>query len=367
MTLARIKKVFPTGLAFFALVFGSGNLVFPLLTGQKACGSYPFGMIGLMLTTVIISFISYIGVISSNGSVREYFKELPDFAYWFITLVIFFVIGPLYVIPRCALVAFGGAKELFPQLQIAYFSFGFLATAFVLAIKEEKVVGILEKFITPFKLGSILFIVLGALYMAPEGALPIITPYYAFIEGMKDGYQPMDMLGIIFFSSLFFTAIKQQLKAEKNNDPQEFYKRNFWVGVIGLLCIGAVYLLLVLLGAKYSLHTQNLPGEQIFPRITRIALGNTAAILIALSFFFSTLATALALLNAFATFLAVDILKKRIDRFTGLIIATIISYVMSLVGFEAIVHFAGTYILSWLYPCLIIFVIFKFIKLKVVR
>jgi len=365
MNITRLRKSFSTGLAFFAMVFGSGNLVFPLLTGQKTLGSYPFGMLGMMITTVIISFIGYVGVVQCKCNVRKYFEELPDVMYWFIAIVIFFIIGPLYVIPRCALVAFGGVKELTPHLHPAYFSFFFCTTSFVLALQEEKVVNILGKYLTPFKLGSILFVIFGALYAAPYNILPSADISYSFWEGMKDGYQPMDMLGIIFFSGMFYKAVERDLKKEKNKDPKELYKRSVMVGAVGLSCIGIVYLLLIFLGAKYAMHTVGLNKELILPRITRIALGDMATVLIAVTLFFATLATSLTLMNVFTEFLTKELFKGRINRYLGLGFAAILSFAMSLIGFDAIIYFAGTYILSWLYPCLIVFTLFKLVKLKV--
>jgi len=364
MIAQRFKAVLPTGLALFAMLFGSGNLMFPLVTGQKAMSAYPWGILGFMLSSVIMSFIGHVGVMRCKGNPQCYFGELPSWIYWFIATVVFCIVGPFYVIPRCALTALGGVKEVYPFVSTAMFSFFFCTVSFVLAIKEDMVINILGKYLTPLKLGGVLFVIFGALYVLPHDILPSVDAWYAVVEGIKDGYQPMDLLGTIFFSTMIYKFLENQLKKDGNTTPNELYKRSIMAGVIGFACVAAIYLLLLFLGAKYSLQTVGLEKSMILPRITSIALGRYAAMLIAFVLFFSTLATAVALFNVFTNFFVTDVLKNRISRMTGLLFTFIVSYAISLIGLDAIINFAGTYILSWLYPCIMTFVAFKFVKLQ---
>ena len=293
MNIKRFKTVLPTGMALFAMLFGSGNLVFPLVTGQKAMGSFIWGMTGFMLPSVVMSFLGYIGVMAYKGSPRAYFSELPAFVYWFIATVVFCIVGPFYVIPRCALVALGGIQEIYPQMTAAYFSLFFCSLAFVLALKEEKVVDILGKYITPLKLGGVLAVIFGALYVLPNDSLPLVNASYAIIEGLKDGYQPMDLLGTVFFAPMIFSFLKKQMQKEGVDNELELYKRSIAAGIVAFICVGVIYLLLLFLGAKYALQTTGIEKTMILPRITSIALGKAAAIMIAFVLFFSTLATAI--------------------------------------------------------------------------
>ena len=361
----RCKTILPTGLALFAMLFGSGNLVFPLVTGQKSMGCYLYGMLGFLIPSVIMSLIAHIGVMTCKGNPRVYFSELPAWMYWFTATIVFCIVGPFFVIPRCALTALGGVQEIYPQINGSLFSLFFCSLSFLLAIQGDNVVSILGKYLTPLKLGGILFVILGALYVLPNDALPFVDKSYAILEGIKDGYQPMDLLGTIFFSTMIYKFLEQQLICERGHvDTKELHRRSILAGVIGFSFVAGIYILLLFLGAKYALYTEGLEKTLILPRITSIALGSYAALLIAFTLFFSTLATAVALFNVFTNFLVEDVLHNRMPRIAGLIFTLVVSYSISLIGFDAIIHFAGTYILSWLYPCIMAFVLFKVIKIQ---
>ena len=260
--------------------------------------------------------------------------------------------------------ALGGVKEVYPQIQAAYFSFFFCAVSFLMSLKEDKVLDILGKYITPLKLGGILFVIFGALYVLPHDLLSHVDASYAIVEGIKDGYQPMDLLGVIFFSAMIYRFLTNELKKEKIQDTCEINKRSTLVGIIGFSCIGIIYILLLFLGAKYSAQTIGLDKTMILPRITSIALGRGAAIMIAFVLFFSTLATAVALFSVFTNFFVKDVCRGKISHIAGLFFTFIVSYFISLIDFDAIINFAGNYILSWLYPCIMAFVVFKFIKTR---
>ena len=364
MFLQRFKKVLPTGLALFSTIFGAGNLIFPLLTGQLVGGSYILGTLGFMLPSVVMCVLGYMGIMACKGDPKEYFSELPRWMYWFMVTVILCVMGPFYIIPRSVLTALGGVKEVYPQIHAAYFSFFFCAVSFLMAIKEDQVMDILGKYITPLKLGGILSVIFGALYFLPHDQLSHTTAFFAITEGIQDGYQPMDLLGTIFFSGMIYRFLTEGLKKENIQDPNELQKRTALVGMIGFVCVGFVYLLLLFVGAKYSAQVMGVEKALILPRITSIALGKPAAIMIAFVLFFSTLATAVAFFSIFTNFLVKDILKNKISPLVGLLVTFGISYGMSLIGLDAIINFIGTYILSWLYPCIMLFVVFKYVKTR---
>jgi len=362
MNFSRIKKSLPAGFALFAMLFGSGNLVYPLLIGQATKGSYLFGAIGLMLSSVIFGLIGHIGVMRYKGNIEEYFSELPRFLYFFMTLAIFLVIGPFLVIPRCALVAFGGLKELIPTLSVIYFSCFYLALTFFLSLKEDKIIDVIGKYLAPLKLGGILFVIIGALYVLPEFELPTTPWLDAIKDGITNGYKPMDLIGVLFFANIVYKALDSQLKKEKIKDQDELQKRSVLVGIIGLGCVGVIYFPLLFLGAKYSLYTEGLPKEMLLPRITTISLGKVASAAIAFTLFFSTLATAVTLCNVFTEFLVTKLFKNTISRYIGLFITVAISFIMTFLGFDFMDYVAGNYILNWLYPFIMTFVIFKFLK-----
>nr|MDH4470723.1 branched-chain amino acid transport system II carrier protein [Verrucomicrobiae bacterium] len=50
MSLTHIKKIIITGLAMFAMLFGSGNVIFPLILGKDSGNQLSWGLFGFLIT-----------------------------------------------------------------------------------------------------------------------------------------------------------------------------------------------------------------------------------------------------------------------------------------------------------------------------
>lgn len=363
----RLKKVLPTGFALFTMLFGSGNLVFPLLIGSKALGAYPYSIIGLMISAILLSFVGLIGMMQSKGERNIYFQELPRSVYWVFLLIVFSIMGPFVVMPRCIHVAYGGLKELYPQLHLTHFSLFFSLVLFALAFFKDQIVIIMGKYLTPLKLGGILIVILGGFYFLPYEVLPYISPKEGFFTGLYLGYQPMDMLGVLFFSGIIYMHLDQQINEENINIAcykTELLKRSILAGSVGLSCIAIIYTLFLILGAKYFGYVKGLSAEMILPKIVNISLGSMATFIIAITLFLSTLATAVTLANIFVDFMCNELTDNLVSYHWGLALTVAVAFFMSLFGFNKIVEI-GFSILSVLYPALVVFSIFKLIKLVI--
>ena len=60
-----------TGLAIFAMLFGSGNLIFPLKLGILAGNKTYIGIIGFIISGVLIPLAGLLGVVLFDGDYRE--------------------------------------------------------------------------------------------------------------------------------------------------------------------------------------------------------------------------------------------------------------------------------------------------------
>jgi hypothetical protein len=74
--MTRSKMIFTTGLAMFAMFFGSGNLVFPLNLGVISGEDYIVSVLGFMLTGVFMPFVGLLSVMLYNGSRSKFFGLL---------------------------------------------------------------------------------------------------------------------------------------------------------------------------------------------------------------------------------------------------------------------------------------------------
>ncbi|MBS0185256.1 MAG: branched-chain amino acid transport system II carrier protein [Proteobacteria bacterium] len=85
--MSHFKIIMTTGIAMFAMFFGSGNLVFPLQLGVMSHGHYALANLGLLITGVLIPFLGLWSMMLYNGNRDQYFGLLGKFAPFIVTSV----------------------------------------------------------------------------------------------------------------------------------------------------------------------------------------------------------------------------------------------------------------------------------------
>jgi LIVCS family branched-chain amino acid:cation transporter len=344
--MSHYKVAFTAGLAMFAMFFGSGNLVFPLIIGMQSTDQYLTASIGLMLTGVVVPFAGLFSMILYQGHKDKYFGLLGKYAPFTISLLILSLIGPFGVVPRCILVSYGGISLVYPQIQLPYFSAFFLTLALFIIWKKDKIVPIIGKILGPLKIGGLILIILAAVWQSPSLiAAPQIEP--PFKLGLIQGYQTMDLMAAFFFSVAIVEYLRKVCK-----DKEETMKVSLLASFIGAVCIAMVYLGLVALGAHYAADLANVNKEQYLATIAKLTLGDNAAWIVALTIFLSCLATGATLVRLFAEFLRDDLTKKKLSWHLSIFVTIAISFAFSLTGFDAILVFLH-HILTYAYPALI--------------
>lgn len=344
--MSPIKIAFISGLAMFAMFFGSGNLVFPILIGAKTTDQYLLASLGIFLTGVVVPFLGLFSMTIYEGNKDVYFGLLGKWAPFLLSLFILSLIGPFGVIPRCIVVSYGGMSLLYPEIPLYIFSIFFLLIAFLILLRKNKIVPIIGKWLGPIKIIAIILIIVAAIIQSPK---LVVKENFEnpLILGLTQGYQTMDLLASFFFS---ITIIQYLLTV--CSSKEKMLKISFFASVIGGSLIAIVYLGFIYLGAYYSSELQNIKPEQYITTIADLTLGDYAAVIVAFTIFLSCLITAASLLKLFAEFLKTDVLKDKISWNSSIIISMIISFVISLTGFTNIATLLHL-ILVYLYPALI--------------
>ena len=340
------KIAFTAGIAMFAMFFGSGNLVFPLIIGMETTDQHFTASLGLMITGVLVPFLGLFSMVLYNGNKNKYFGLLGKYAPFILSLLILSLIGPFGVIPRCILVAHGGLTIIFPDLPLALFSGLFLSLILWIIWRKSQVVPIIGKILGPFKIGGIIVIILAAVYQSPE-LIHTNLDGDAFNLGLTQGYQTMDLMAAFFFSVTIVEYLRNVSKSK-----EEVIKLSIWSSVIGASLIALVYFGFVSLGAHYATYLAAAQPEQYLATIAHLTLGKYAALIVAITIFLSCLATAASLVRLFAEFLRVDIARSKISWTHSVLITIAISFALSLTGFATIFTILGT-VLTYIYPALI--------------
>jgi LIVCS family branched-chain amino acid:cation transporter len=346
----NFKIILSAGLAMFAMFFGSGNLVFPLNLGVIAGDQYVSASFGFIITGVLMPFLGLFSVMLYDGNRHKFFGLLGSNTAFVLTMVTLMLMGPFGVVPRCILVSYGAFAPLFPDFPLWVFSLIFSLCLLIVVWKPNSIVPIIARFLGPIKISTILFIIIAGIIYAPDLTYhnPEILP---MSKGIVEGFQTMDLPAAFFFSVTIVEYLKHVAK-----NKNETFKLGIASSLLGGGLIALIYCLFTYLGAHYSLKIAHAPAEEYLAMITRMSLGNFAAIIFAVTMFFACLTTASTLAKLFAEFLSHDICREKLSWSWSIIITTIASYILSLAGFAFIASTLGV-ILTFIYPALIVFTI----------
>ena len=354
------KIVLTAGFAMFSMFFGSGNLVFPLLVGFKSLASYPYAILGFILTAVCVPFLGLLGIMQYQGDRKAYFASLTKGVSFTLVLMMLTLMGPFGVIPRCITVAFGGITVLEPALPFWVFSLGFCLLTGALIWKRNRIVSIIGLVLTPFKLGSIILLIGFGLWYG-EQTLPTAQPALeSFWLGVSQGYQTMDLMAAFFFACTIYEYLKIQLAEKGQFQPnfQQLFRYGLQASLMGAALLGIVYVGFTILGAKYAPYLQTTAPESMLVEIANHALGRYAVPFVAFTLAVSCLATATVLTTLFVDFLQEEISCNRLSRPQSIIVTLILTFGMSLLGFQVICQWLGA-TLEWIYPLLVVYAILQ--------
>ena len=353
------KITFTAGFALFSMFFGSGNLIFPLNVGRESFDAYPYAILGLCLTAVVVPILGFLGMVFAGGDRIAYFSKIGKYPTFFLTLLMLSLMGPFGVMPRCIGLSYGGLLLSFPDMPLWAFSALFCFTTGLLVWQPNKVVSIIGVFLTPFKLGGLVLLILAGLYFSKSpisGTLPIGD---IFSNSIKQGYQTMDLLAAFFFGCTIVDFIQRRIKDKHGTiDMKKVISHSFYAGIIGVSLLGAAYAGFIALGASYADQVMHVPAESLLVAVSGIALGPVAVPIVGFTICVSCLATATILAKLFADFLYQDILQHKITYSQSVVITMTICFIFSLLGFQMIVGMLAGF-LSWLYPILILYAVYK--------
>ncbi len=354
--------VWTTGIAIFAMFFGSGNVVFPLLLGQMTGNQIPFALIGLTITAVGAPLLGLLAAVLFEADCKQFFQRIGIFPGYLLVLLILLLLGPFGVMPRCFTVAFGAIKIYAPNLNM--FTFSILAgiITFIFIARRKYILPLLGYWLSPLKIITLVTIIIVALYKM--GNLPItdITPMQSVVEGLTVGYNTMDLLASLLFSVSIWLLLKERLNLTQGEAKKELIPTYIYACLIGGSLLGIIY---VGLSFSAALHPEALVGstpEQVLPNLAIYLLGPKLAMIANFAIVISCLTTVMSLAIAVVDVIHIETMKTAISKKmnihynTIMIITLILTVLFSNLGFSAIMKFLDP-ILSLCYPAIIVFAI----------
>ncbi len=359
MKKSHSSQTLVTGLALFAMFFGAGNVVFPLLLGRFAGDSNGIAILGLLLTAVIIPFGGVIAMALYKGNYLKFFFRTGRVTGTLLILLVLALIGPLAGIPRTISLSASMFDYAVTPIELWWFNAIACLLIFLCAIKKSRLVLLVGYVLTPLLL-IFLFLIIGAGLWTATAAVPMDhSAGSLFLHGLKEGYNTMDLLAALFFSTIIVNTIRSRAPIEVRDDTRYLARTVAKASILGATLLALIYTGMSYVSAFHSqdANIESIGIDQLLAAIAFTVLGKNAGIIASLITSLACLTTALTLTAVFA-----DMLRKHILSnigYVGCVIVTlVIAYTVSLLGFAEIIRLIAP-VLIITYPVYITLCVFN--------
>jgi len=354
----KIKSdVIAAGLALFSMFFGAGDLIWPLILGGSAGDKNFYAMLGLLITGVSLPLLGLIAMMLFQGNYREFFGRVGVKSGIILIFVIQAILGPLGTIPRAITLSFATLKPYFP-FDISIFVFAIISSVVVLAftLRPQKLVSLLGLVLTPMLLLSLGAILVLGFWSHPEQVSVPFSRYDAFTEGLKVGYNTLDLIASFLFAPLvLFHFVANSEEQDTIAARRSAFKKMVQASLIAAGLLSVMYIGLTYVSSFYTplLDTTHQPEERL-SLISMLLLGPYGALVSCIAVALACLTTAIPLAKISADYIKDDLLKSKSEgSLVPLLITLGISCAMANLGFMGIAKVIGP-VLQILCPSLIV-------------
>jgi LIVCS family branched-chain amino acid:cation transporter len=349
------------GSALFGLFFGAGNIIFPVQIGQLAGQEMIQATLGFLLTAAGLPFLGILALARSETTgVYELASRVGRRFSLFFTLLLYLTIGPFFALPRTASVAYEIAIASYLPADMLWlvsfiFTFIFFSVAFYFALKPQKIMDVVGKYLNPLFLMLLGIVVLAAI-VSPMGnafTAPVSPPYDAspLLKGTLNGYDTMDGLAALAFGVLVIAAVKNMGVTNRKSVARSIIIS----GVVVLVLMGIIYTSLVYIGAS---STGIMPvaenGGLALAQVTNHYFGMFGALVLALIVSVACLKTAIGLITACS-----EMFHRLFPRYTYrqyIVAVTAFAFFVANFGLTTIIEYAKP-VLMFIYPLSIALII----------
>jgi LIVCS family branched-chain amino acid:cation transporter len=349
------------GLAIFSMLFGAGNLMYPLQVGMTAGDKTWIGIIGFLITAVCLPIAGFIGMILFNGDYKAFFNRLGTPVGSVIIFICMMIIGPGIALPRITTLSHTMIAPFVPwsvlnhitPLSSFIFSCLFLGTTFLLTYKENRIMQLLGYVISPTLVSALIIIMVKGLLFPDTLAHETTASCAIFTNNLIRGYETLDLLGALFFSSIIITLLKDTVGTSAAYNQRTAVTMALKASIIGVSLLGLMYVGMSLLGAYHGAEFHGCNAGELFRAISFKVLGAHGAFIIATAVLMACLSTAIALSAVVAEYLHLELFHNRIGYKQSLILVLLSCIPLSVAGLSQVLALTGGVITYVGYPVLI--------------
>ena len=346
----------------FGMLFGAGNLIFPVSLGQKAGNTVALATLGFCITGVGLPLLAIIAMArTESASMAELASKGGKNFSIFFSCLLYLCIGPLFAIPRTASVSF--QVGLYPFIGEAHHKIGlfiftllFFLAALYFSLRPGNILTYVGKILNPLFLFFLGILLLTA-FLHPMGSIQSLpaTGEYAknsFVTGLLEGYNTLDVVGALAFGNILIENVKNR----GAKDGKEVSRLSIVSGSITTVMMATLYFALAFTGAgsRALFSIQDNGGDALhsisthyFPRFGGVLLG----LIICLS----CLKTAVGLITAISMAFT-EMFPKGLKYRNLVFVFTFFSFAISNLGLSRIIQYTVP-ALYFIYPLSIVLIL----------
>ena len=327
----KALDVVVVGFALFSMFFGAGNLLFPPYLGLVSGTNWIVSLSGFILTDIILALVVVMAAVKFDGDLDLTLSRAGKKFARAIIIASILCIGPLLAIPR------NGATTY--EMGIApILGFDTPVATLLLTIRPSKVVDIIGKFLTPALLVCLaILIIMGIINPIGDVSSSQLIENNLFAEGVAQGYQTLDTLAAVAFSTVAITAIIQR----GYSDSKEKVKLTLQSGLISGVFLALVYAGLTYLGSMLSTtYGVDTPQASLMVVITNAILDKPGKIILGIIVSLACLTTSIGLTSSAASYFS-NISNGKIKYQTLVIGICVFSLVLANFGVSTIIQFSA--------------------------
>lgn len=359
------------GLAIFSMLFGAGNIIYPIKCGVLAGNQNIFAITGFLLTGVILPIIGLVAMILFNGNYKLFFNRLGKTPGAIAIFYCMLILGPLLAMPRCITLPYEMLKPFIPYISLPMFTIAFCLVTFFITYKESKILSILGNIMSPLLIGSLGIIAAKGLWQADAMIPQTVAASSIFFDQLNQGFQTLDLIGALFFAYIVLRILKGNRDSEKIK-AKELAIMSLQGGLIAGILLMLVYVSFSYLGAYYGyLVTPDMNGAQDFRIISMHVLNSSSALVIMIAVLMACLSTVTALAAVFSEYVHYELFNKKISYPISLLVTMIVTAVISNYGLENIMAYSelpiniGYPIITTVVFCNLAYSLFGFSYIKI--
>ncbi len=350
------KDSFVIGAALFSMFFGAGNMIFPPYLGLRSGTEWFSGFLGYYIADIGLAILAIFAQIKTGGY-KGLLKPIGKTATTVLMMTVVLCIGPIISIPRTAATTFElSISPIFENFNMPLFYVIFFAVVLLMSINKSALVDIVGKILTPVLfLGLMLLIIkgvcdpLGVIEMLPRTQSPVA-------DGIEAGYQSMDVLAAIIFGVLILDSARDKGHTEKSATA----KVSVGAGLVSGIGLLIIYLGLTYLGAtvssQYDMHIYR--TELLIALIESLLPGKFGTVFFSVVAGFACLSTAVALTGSAAEYFS-QASNGKISYKRFVVMICVFSGGVSLFGVEMLIKIASP-ILNVVYPPILVMILLSF-------